>query len=822
MHQNQPQLPTTCNKKCFSAPPNNQQGGMILSFVLLIAFIVGLVFLALYIVKQNELIVSKFEGKQWNLPTTVYSQPLELTADIKLSETELLNWLKLSNYKNSHSTQSTGTYSNKNGEYIIHTRPFTFSENRSLTQQKLKIKISDNQIVSIQSNQPNQQKVYLEPIEIGKIYPDNNEDRTVIELKNVPQPLIDALIATEDRAFYEHHGISIRGTARAFYSNMTGGSRQGGSTITQQLVKNYFLNSDKTIKRKANEALMALILEYHYDKDKILQTYINEINLGQNGNYSVNGFDLASKFYFARPLNELRLDQLAFLVGLAKGPTQYNPFRNVKMALERRNVVLHNMLVMGKIDQKTYENAIKQPLDVVENVSVSKKSKQYRFADYLDIVKRELNKTYYAEDLKNEGLKVFTSFQPLAQLSAEKAINNSLQKFNIENLQSALVSANPTNGELLAVVGSSNQFTGFNRAVDAKRQVGSLLKPIIYLTAFEEGKYNLASGVQDNLDGIKGLGSWSPNNYSGRSYGMVPLITALANSYNLSAVRVGMEVGVPKFLNQLYRMGITTKLPEYPSTLLGAVDLSPMDMLGIYQVLANGGIKYELHTIRSVVQNDGKVLPHEITKPQQVISPSATYLTNVGMQQVIKTGTAKSASSFFGENLKLAGKTGTTNDARDSWFAGYSGNYVTVVWLGLDNNKAIGLTGGSGALPVWTNYMRQLHLSPVNLPKPDNIEWTWLENGTGYLTEQGCYNTVHLPINTNYRPPITNNCGNQSSDDENLATDTPTDDETLSDNSETDVEPTTNETTEPTEPTQDNSELVDEIVDDPDMVETVN
>lgn len=756
MHHNRPKF-SRCSKQTFAQP---QQGGMMLSFILLVAFIVALVFFAFYVVKQNRLIVSKFEGKRWDIPATVYSKPLELYQGVNLSETELSYWLNEIDY-HENSTKKTGSYIKKNGEYTIYTRQFDISKEQIIPEQILKIQINNNKITNIQSTKANQQKVHLAPVEIGGIYPDNNENRIIVKLQDVPQTLIDALIATEDRAFYEHHGISIRGTARAFYTNLTGGKRQGGSTITQQLVKNFYLNSDKTIKRKANEAIMAMLLEHHYSKEEILQTYINEINLGQNGNLSINGFGLASRFYFKRDLKELSLEQIAMLVGLAKGPTQYNPLAKDKtMALQRRNTVLHNMLVMGKIDQKTYDEAIKKPLfdNKPSSKPLEKNATKTRFSDYLDIVKRELNKIYYEEDLKSQGLKIFTSFDPLAQRSAMLATKETLEQLkgkskNLNNLQSALVSANPQNGELLAVVGSSSEFTGFNRAVDAKRQVGSLLKPIIYLTDFEEGIYNLASGVSDNLSDFN-LGSWKPSNYSGANYGTVPVMTSLANSYNKNAVYAGMKVGVPKFINQLYRMGITTKLPEYPSTLLGAVDLSPMDMLGIYQVLATGGVKHDIHTIRSVVDSQGRIIQQNSTaKSKQVISPSATYLTNIAMQQVIKSGTAKSALTL-GENLNLAGKTGTTNDSRDAWFAGYSGNYVNVVWIGLDDNKPIHLTGGTGALPMWINYMKRLHLSPVNLPKPDNIEYAWFANGAGYITEEGCGNAVYLPFDTKYRPEV--------------------------------------------------------------------
>lgn len=733
-----------------------------MSFVFVVLLLVGLIVLSLYLIRQDAIITKKFEGKRWNLPAKVYSQPLELYQGATLSTSELENWLNWLNYRKANNYEAVGTYQKKGDTYYIHTRSFDFSSDDVEPKQIIKFSLTNNKINQLQSTERNNNgKVRLEPLLIGGIYPDNNEDRIVMDLKNIPKPLIDALIATEDRGFFEHHGISVRGTSRAILSNLTGGARQGGSTITQQLIKNFYLNSDRTLKRKANEAVMALLLERHYSKDEILQTYINEITLGQNGNQSVNGFGLASQFYFNRPLNELRLDQMAFLVGLAKGPTQYNPLRYPERALERRNTVLNNMLVTGKIDNETYQQAIKKPLGVVQKPSIG----QSRFPDFLDIVKRELNESYESDDLKNEGLKIFTTFDPNVQSYADKAVSESLNQLKKSNpkrlsgLQSALVSANPQNGELLAVVGSSSEFTGFNRAVDAKRQVGSLLKPLIYLTGFEQGKYNLASGVDDSpVEVTTGGGkTWKPTNYGGGSHGVVPLMTALANSYNLTAVRVGIDVGVDNVINQLKRIGIKKDIPLYPATLLGAVELSPMDMLNVYQVLATTGVKHNIHTIRSVVDNKGRIVQGSNTKQRQVLNPTATYLTQYAMQQVIKQGTAKSALTL-GENLRLAGKTGTTNDSKDAWFAGFSGNYVSVVWVGLDDNKPTGLTGGGGALPIWINFMKRLHLTPNQPAEPQDIQWQWLENGTGKLTNADCAGAVRLPVDTQYQPDHESDC----------------------------------------------------------------
>ncbi|MES1964987.1 penicillin-binding protein 1B [Psychrobacter sp. AH5] len=749
-------------KRVISSLPS-KQGGIVFSSILLIIVIVAMVLLALYLIKLDRTITHKFEGKRWDIPAKVYSQPLELYQGANVDNETMKTWLELLNYQNKKDYDRTGSFHKSGSTYFIHTRGFSYSANDVDKEQVIKMTIANKKIKSIQSTEPNDTGIIrLEPVSIGGIYPDSNEDRLVVSLDEVPQPLIDALIATEDRGFYEHKGISIRGIARAVANNFSGGSMQGGSTITQQLIKNFYLNSDRTMKRKANEALMAVLLELHYSKDEILQTYLNEIYLGQNGNRSINGFGLASQFYFNKPLNELRLDQQAMLVGMAKGPSVYNPRRHPEAAKTRRNVVLSNMQAMGTLSQEEFEAASEKSLGVVDK-PVEGKS---QFPDFLDIVKRELNDVYYSDDLKNEGLIIISTLDPIAQLAADKAVDNKLGELRrssskTKDLQGALVSANPETGELVSVVGSGSEFTGFNRAVDAKRPVGSLLKPIIYMTALESGRYNLASSVDDSPITITLKdGDWNPKNYDGRDHGFVPLSTALAKSYNQSAVRLGMEFGLDTFAKQLRRMGIEEKIPPYPSTLLGAVNLSPMDMLGVYQVFATGGFRTPIHSIRTVIDDRGRILQRTGLNTQRSLPPEANFLTNYALQQVVKEGTGRRANSL-GSSLNIAGKTGTTNDYRDAWFAGYSGNYVSVVWVGRDDNKPIGLSGGTGALPVWVDYMRRLKLTPVAMAEPEGIEWLWLENNSGKLSNEKCANARYLPVMSAYLPKEASDCALQ-------------------------------------------------------------
>ena len=732
-----------------------------IAFIFCVLVIGAFVAFSVYLIKIDNIVRAKFEGQRWDIPAKVFARPLEIYTNAPVSQDDLREELKMLGYKGAESYAKTGSFVTSGNEMYVHTRGFDFGD-RVEPEQVLKISFGKDQVTDISATKPSSNGIArLEPLLIGGIYPQHNEDRVLIKLKNVPKPLIEALIATEDRNFHHHHGISVRGTARAIVSNVTGGKRQGGSTLTQQLVKNFYLSPEKTLKRKVNEALMALLIELHYDKDEILEAYLNEVNLGQNGNYSINGYGLASQFYFGLPLRELSIAQQAYLVGLVQGPSLYNPWRNPEAAKKRRDIVLNNMLVMGYLTQQQYETETARPLNVLAKPTLG----PARFPDFLDIVRRQLRTEYQEGDLTNQGLRIFTTLDPIAQTRIQNSFKETVTRLSnanpnrLKDLQGATLVTHPENGELVAAVGSTQDFTGFNRAVDAKRQVGSLLKPVIYLSAIESGRYNWASPIQDSSISIQSEGkAWTPKNYSGGEHGVVPMVQALSQSYNLSAVRLGQEFGLSTFINHLKKFGVTANIPNYPSIYLGAVDMSPMDVLGLYGNFATGGFKYPIKSIRAVVDNNGRTLDRYSLSVQPTIDPAAAYVLNYGMQQVMASGTGRSAYNTFPTSLELAGKSGTTNDTRDSWFAGYSGNYAAVVWLGLDDNKITGLTGSSGALPVWINIMKQLRQKPVNLRQPDDVEWHWLDRNTGELSASGCDGAIHIPLLRNSIPKRATAC----------------------------------------------------------------
>lgn len=734
-------------------------------FALIFSVIIigGFLAFSIYLIRLDNIIREKFEGKRWDIPAKVFARPLELYTNAPVTQTDFSQELGLLGYKSTQNYTKSGSYVVQGNTMYVHTRGFDFGDSTE-PEQVLQVSFANDQISDIRATKPSSTGIArLEPLLIGGIYPQHNEDRVLIKLDKVPKTLIEALVATEDRNFYSHHGISIRGTARALVSNVTGGRRQGGSTLTQQLVKNFYLSPERTLKRKANEAFMAMLLELHYSKDEILEAYLNEVNLGQNGSYSINGYGLASQFYFGLPLRELNIAQQAYLVGLVQGPSLYNPWRNPEAALKRRNIVLNNMLVMGYLTQDQYDKESARPLGVVAKPSLG----PAKFPDFLDIVRRQLRSEYQENDLTNQGLRIFTTLDPIAQTRIQNTFKSTVEQIanrnpaRLKDLQGAVLVQHPENGELIAAVGSTQDFTGFNRTVDAKRQVGSLLKPVIYLSAIESGRYNWASQIQDAAVNIPvgGDKSWTPKNYSGGEHGVVTLQQALAHSYNLSAVRLGQEFGLSTFSNNLKKFGVTSDIPNYPSAFLGAVNMSPMEMLSIYGNFATGGFKYPTRAIRSVVDANGHVLERFGLNVQQTIDPSAAYILNYGLQQVMRSGTGKAAYNTLSPDLNLAGKSGTTNDTRDSWFAGYSGNYLAVVWLGLDDNKITGLTGSSGALPVWTNVMKQLRQQPVNLRQTDDVQWQWIDSATGHLSAQGCEGAMYIPLMRNNVPRQATVCG---------------------------------------------------------------
>ncbi|MGZ8137072.1 MAG: penicillin-binding protein 1B [Methylococcaceae bacterium] len=708
---------------------------------------------------------NQFEGKRWAIPARVYANPVELYAGCRLTAAKFEELLQMLHYHKDALLSSDGSYF-KNGQQIkVKTREFTFWDQHQPSI-SMQLAFNDTGIASIADLKQAEDITItrMDPVQIGSFYPTIKEDRILIKLEEVPDTLIKALLASEDRDFYSHFGVSLRGIARAMWANVrAGGMVQGGSTITQQLVKNFYLSSERRLSRKIKEALMALILEFRYSKNEILEAYLNEIYLGQNGASGVHGFGLASEFYFGSSLKDLPLDQVALLVSLVRGPSEYDPRRYANRALQRRNLVLSEMALEGYITEADADNAKAKPLSVIPRPQRASN----RYPGFLDLVKRQLKEEYREEDFTSEGLSIFTTLDTQVQDTLEKTVAYKLDQLeklpHANHLETAVIVTRKDTGEIAALVsGRENAASGFNRALDAVRPIGSLIKPVVYLTALEyPQKYTITTRVNDTSIVVPGQNGtdWSPKNYDHKEHGSVALHTALAKSYNLATVRIGMDIGVARTAKTLRSMGITKEIDLFPSLLLGASSLTPMDVTQMYQTLAGDGFSTPIKAIRAVIDANDKPLQSYPFTVKQALDPAATYIVNTMLQEVMHEGTGQAAYSAFPKDYGLIGKTGTTNDAKDSWFAGYTGDYLAVVWIGRDDNKPIGLTGATGALPVWTALMRQISTQPVKLDPPDNIELAWVDPSNGLLTRKGCGSGRQYPYIAGSEPTAYSSCG---------------------------------------------------------------
>ena len=706
-----------------------------------------------YVAYLDRVVVSQFEGKRFSLPARVYAQPLELYPNKTLSATRLNEELSQLNYaERSHVTQA-GEFKRSGATFELYTRPFTYWDGDQ-DARHVRVFLHNgriSKIVDIASNIP-LDLLRLDPIKIGGIYPNQGEDRILVRLQQVPPALINALIATEDRRFYQHHGIDPKAILRAFATLFTSNRVQGGSTLTQQLVKNFYLTRERTIRRKVKEMMMALLLEMHYSKNDILETYLNEVYFGQDRNRAIHGFGLASQFYFSRSIEHIELHQAALLVGLLKGPVYYNPRKHSKRAKARRNLVLAAMHDEKFISDREFQQASEHNIEV----SALPNRGQSPYPAFLDLVVRQLKRDYREADLRSEGLRIFTSLDPYAQSHAEKSLRTQLaqleqsRKLPTQHLQGSVVLINIADGEVVALVGDRNTgFQGFNRALDASRQIGSLIKPAIYLTALEQPqRYNLTSPLDDDLFiwNEPGISEWQPQNYDKQFHGEVPLWRSLALSYNVAAARLGTELGVDRVMATARRLGIEKTLPNYASGLLGTVHLTPLEVAQMYHTIASGGFRTPFRAIREVTTMHGEPLNRYPLKVSPAVDPSANYLLTRGLQEVVSHGTAAGLSRYIDKNINAAGKTGTTDELRDSWFAGFTGDKVGVVWIGNDKNESVKLTGASGALKVWGQTMAALSPQPLKTLKPENIVDLGVDATTGFLLHDNCHNTRPFPF----------------------------------------------------------------------------
>jgi len=690
----------------------------------------GLGFLIPYTLYLNHEVGERFGQLKWQIPTRVYARPLELAPGLTLDAATLKTELDAAAYHEGDGTRP-GTYSRNGGRWKIASRGFQDVDGQ-VPARRIDVVLSGSKVASVRdaSAKGALKSVRLDPARIATLYGQQNEERRLVRLREVPELLVTGLQAVEDRDFNSHHGIDVSGMIRAAFKTATG-TTQGASTLTQQLARSGLLGigRERTITRKVKEILYALLIEARYDKGTILEAYFNQVYLGQRGAQAIHGVAAGSEFWFGRDLSDLSTEQIALLIGIVRGPSYYDPRRNPERALERRNFVLGEMHETQLIDDAEYQRALKAPLGVTQdpgNIAAN------RFPAYVDLIRRQLARDYPADALAVAGLSVMSGMSPSAQAMAEGAVARTLKGLDNKRrppLQTGLVVTDVHNGNVVAVVGSRSVAEhGFNRAVEAQRPVGSLLKPFVYLLALAQpGKYSLASWVDDSPVTVS-LGkkkSWTPGNSDGRSHGTVRLVDALAMSYNQATVRVGMQVD-PERIAGLIRTLAGIEAEPNPALILGAVDQSPYAMAQLYQFLASGGEIQPLHAVRGVLDANGKALNRydKEPAPAQEGDAIAARLITIALQQAVSNGTGTQLVRDGLGRLSPAGKTGTSNDGRDSWFAGWTGDHLAVIWVGNDQNKETGLYGATGAMRVWSSIFSRLPTAPLEVGNK-GIDWQW-------------------------------------------------------------------------------------------------
>lgn len=718
-----------------------------LKILLILMAVIGV-----YAIYLDSKINQKFSGDHWQIPAKVYAQSLVLTPNQRIARNQVTQELDLLNYRRVSNPVNAGEYSVSATKIDINRRAFSYI-NSVYPNQRAMLKFDGNYLHSMTdlANGKWLSQFNIEPKLLKRISNSSKEDRLFIPREQIPELLISTLVYVEDRNFYQHNGIAPLSILRALIANIKAGRTvQGGSTLTQQLVKNVFLTRERSILRKLKEAMYSLLMEFKYSKDELIEIYLNEVFLGQNGPLSVNGFGLASEFYFARPIDELAPEQIATLVAMIKGPSYYNPKRYPERVLERRDLILRQMISQDLISASQYKVAVKTPLGLKNSIA-----KHGQYSGFMSLVRHELSNRFKKDFSHQSGISIYTTLDSNAQRFAEKSmverINLLERSSKTNDLQGAMVVVNYKSGQIKAIVdGKNKNYAGFNRALNAKRPIGSLIKPFIVATALENSvKYNLATQLEDAPIALNsGTGStWRPLNYDKKFRGHVSLLDSLVHSYNVPMVNLGMDVGLKNISYTLQRAGWTDKLALRPSMLLGAIETSPWSVAQLYQSLANDGEKKSLHTVLAVITADEQTFYANVKTPVQAVSPIASFLTKYALNGVTKEGTAKSLR-WKNKGIVLAGKTGTTDDLRDSWYAGFDNNETTVVWLGRDDNKPVGLTGSTGALTVYSDFIKNRGGVSLHLDNPTGVSTGYFDQDTGLSSAKGCNNTIELPMMT--------------------------------------------------------------------------
>lgn len=719
-------------------------------------------FLLPYALVLDGQVRQRFDELRLSVPTRVYARPLLLAPGVAMRGAALEIELEAAGYHESDEAKVPGSWFGDGDRYVIASRGYAGPGGGELPR-RVEVKLAKGQVQSIRDLTSSQslRGFHLDPARIATLYGTRQEERTLVQLQEVPPLLVTGLQAVEDRDFKNHHGVDLSAIARAAWANLRAGSIvQGGSTLTQQLVRNLFLDRNQTLVRKANEALLAILIEAHYDKKRILETYINEVFLGQRGYQAVHGFAAASVFYFGRRLEYLRPAEIALLVGMVRGPSYYNPRRYPERALARRNLVLGEFHETGLIDATTLDRARARPLGISERAQLPRN----RFPAFMQLVLTQITKDFDRDTLHQGDLTIFTTLAPSAQLYAEQALTGTLDSFGERGkpFEGAVVVTEAATGKVLAVVGGRDAgHHGFNRALDAKRSIGSLVKPFVYLVALSQpDRWSLISPIQDvpvRLEQPNGK-VWEPANAEHEVHGEIPLIQGLVESLNLATVHLGLAIGVDRVAAFLESFGLDSPIQSNPSLLLGAIDLSPFQVARLYQYLAADAHALPLVAVDTVLGPDGKAIKRYRVEEGGGEYHAAAQLVTFAMQQVAEHGTAAAIGRAGLGWLDAAGKTGTSDSQRDSWFAGFTADRLAVVWVGRDDNKPTGLYGSSGALKVWIDLFKHLPTSPLDAIDGSDVEFAWVNPITGRRTDPDCQDAMRLPFIKNHLPEEYESC----------------------------------------------------------------
>ncbi|MBU4483860.1 PBP1A family penicillin-binding protein [bacterium] len=722
-------------------------------------FLIFAVIFWIYFAYLGHKVASKFEApRRWDIPSRVYSDSKYLYPGIDIKKESIVDKLNRLGYRNvGQKIKGPGDFAHTNDflDIFLHNFDYPMEKFEGFP---IRITLNSNiirEIVDLELSKP-VPTIRLEPEQIATLFDEKMEDRTLVSIKDVPPHLLEAIIMIEDARFFNHHGVDPIGIIRAFGANILAGKIvQGGSTLTQQLIKNYFLHPGKNITRKINEALMALVMEWKYSKAEILEAYLNEIYLGQRGPTSVSGVGEAARYYFAKDAKQLTIAEGATIAAMIKNPYFYSPHRDKENTINRRNFILKRMYEGELISENEYQNAVK------ENIILPKSKLKIVNAPYfIDFVKQQLGALYSEEILESEGLRIFTTLDMQKQLIAERAVSSGLARLNKafgsllpkdnkDPLQGALISLSPQTGYVEALVGGRDyKESQFNRITQARRQPGSVFKPFVYLTAFspERGKhlYTAATTIEDTYFTVKSGGEdWSPVNYDKEEHGEVTLRRALENSYNVATAKLAIDIGLGEIVQTARDAGITSDLQPVPALALGAFEVTPLEIASAYTIFANNGMRVEPLAIRHVVTKGGQPLQQKNIKLKRRFEPQPVYITTSIMKGVLDRGTGR-AARLFGFNGIAAGKTGTTNNYRDAWFVGYTPNLLSLVWVGFDNNQTTNMSGARAALPIWADYMKSaVGDSNQDFASPRDVILVKIDPNTGGVATKRCPQTFY-------------------------------------------------------------------------------